>query len=271
MMFFQGGFSRANNLLSKRFLKRVYSSTSSSTERNYGKALNDVKKGVFARVKAIGKKYRNFLIFSAMLQVVAVLADDNKELYKRYKMRTEKYDELMSESLKYGPSYWDTVNIEKEFKPIDNLFKEKEDRRNIFSSVYKIRDFFINAKTKNNYIEEYKQRELKKQESGHTFTEKQKLLFEEDNEKLWQDFIKQANSDISDKSLVSSNDDSIRLTKSELMKGEKLPPAIKELMEKEKKLAVYYYDAPIVRVDNGEAGQFAGAAETSENSVKKFI
>ncbi|OBA25767.1 hypothetical protein HANVADRAFT_53683 [Hanseniaspora valbyensis NRRL Y-1626] len=276
-MFFQSIFSKYRNIAMKNSFKHSYSTTttsssSSSAGPKYGKTLNNVKQGVFSRVKAMGKKYRNFIIFSGMLQVAAVLADDNKDLHKRYKMKMEKYDEIMSESMKYGPAYWDKVDIEKEFKPIDNLFKEKDERRNLFTGFYKIRDFFANVKNKNKYIEEYKTRELERQENGHILTEKQKQLFEGDNEKLWQDFMKQANSDITDKSkTVEQTNDSMNLTKSELVKGERLPVEIKDLMEKEKKLATYYYDAPIVRVDNGEVGKFAEAPSSSENNLKKFI
>lgn len=267
-MVIQYAFSKSQNLFVKFSSKKTYSTASGP---NYSKTLNNVKQGVFSRVKAMGKKYRNFLIFSGMLQVVAVLSDDNRDLHKRYKMKMEKYDEITAEAMKYGPAYWESLDLEKELKPIDNLFKEKDDRRNLFSGFYKIKEFFQNAKNKNTYIEQYKQREVEKDMNNHAMTDEQRVLFEEENKKLWQDFVNQANSDITDKSISVDQGDSLQITKSELMKGERLPNEIKELMEKEKKLATYYYDAPLVRVDNGEAGSFATAASTSEKGIKKFI
>lgn len=240
------------------------------SKSKYFKVAQNIRVGIFQRVRQISSKYKNFIIFSAMLQIVAMIAQDNKDLNHRYSLMMRKYDDIMEEANKYGPTFWNTFDLDKEFLPLKHLFEEQEDRKNVFRWYFKINDFIQKSKERNKQAEEYKKQLMKEETNDSSKLEKQNALFEEENEKIWKEFLEDVNSDVNKKKNQSHYDEN-QLTKSELKSGERLPKEIKQLMAKEKELKTYYYDAPIVRVDNGESGSYAKAPNSVDSNIKSFV
>lgn len=252
--------------------RKFYSSASAgnASQNKYSKVAQSVRVGLFQRMRQIGSKYRNFFIFSAFLQIVAMVTQDNQDLNKRYTLLIEKYDDIMEEANKYGPTFWETFDLDKELIPLNHLFEEHEERKNIFRWYFKINNFIQKSKEKNKQAEEYKKQLMEQQDNQALQLEKQTTLYNEENEKLWKEFIEDMNADVSKKETSVVKDEQT-LTKSELKSGERLPKQIKDLMAKEKELKTYYYDAPIVRVDNGESGNFAEAPKSAKSEIKTFV
>ncbi|CAI8504168.1 unnamed protein product [Hanseniaspora opuntiae] len=240
------------------------------SQGKYSKVAQKIRVGIFQRVRQISSKYRNFIVFSAMLQIVAMIAQDNKDLNHRYTLLMRKYDDIMEEANKYGPTFWNTFDFDKEMLPLNHLFEEQEERKNIFRWYFKINDFIQKSKEKNRQAEEYKKQLMEQKVDDSSKLEKQNAMYEEENAKLWKEFLEDMNSDVTKKKEQSTYDED-QLTKSELKSGERLPKEIKQLMAKEKELKTYFYDAPIVRVDNGESGNYAKAPDSVESEIKTFV
>ena len=256
------------NHIYKRFNSNVGLETQSKNK--YSKVANSIRVGLFQRMRQIGIKYRNFFIFSAMLQIVAMVTQDNHDLNKRYTLMIEKYDDIMEEANKYGPDFWGTFDLEKELLPLKHLFEEKEERKNVFRWYFKINNFIQNTKEKKRQSDEYKKQLMEEEDNDTLKLEKKTALYNQENEKLWKEFLADVESDVSKQENQPTKGE-YQLTKSELQSGERLPQQIKDLMAKEKELKTYYYDAPIVRVDNGEGGNYAEAPKAADSEIKTFV
>lgn len=256
------------NYIYRRFNATVGAETQSKNK--YLKVAGKIRVGLFQRMRQIGVKYRNFFIFSAMLQIVAMVTQDNQDLNKRYTLMMEKYDDIMEEANKYGPDFWGTFDLEKELLPLKHLFDENEERKNVFRWYFKINNFIQNTKEKNRQAEEYKKQLMEQENDEALKLEKKTTLYNQENENLWKEFLADVEGDATKQENKPAKEE-YQLTKSELQSGERLPQQIKDLMAKEKELKTYYYDAPIVRVDNGESGNYAEAPKAVNSEIKTFV